>query len=54
VVAPTIGITVMIILSSFGGLLLSQTLIISVVAVLLIVQPILIGLINSRRPLIKI
>lgn len=54
VVAPTIGITVLIILSSFGGLALSRELIILVISVLIIVQPIIIGFINSRRPLVKI
>jgi len=54
VVAPTIGITIMIILSSFGNLPLNQSMITLVVSVLLTIQPIFIGFINSRRPLVKI
>ncbi|MBD3312374.1 hypothetical protein GF352_02900 [archaeon] len=54
VVAPTIGITVMIILSSFGGLVITQNLLSIIVGALLLIQPVIIGFINSRRPLIKI
>lgn len=54
VIAPTIGITVMIILSSFGGLVITKNTLSIMVAVLLLIQPVVIGLINSRRPLIKI
>jgi len=54
VVAPTIGITVMIILSSFGGLSLTREMILMIITILIIVQPIIIGFINSRRPLVKI
>jgi len=54
VVAPTIGITVMIILSSFGGLSLNPQMITTIIALLITVQPIIIGFINSRRPALKI
>ncbi len=54
VVAPTIGITVMIILSSFGGLVLTKELLTTIIIVLGLLQPIIVGFINSRRPLIKI
>ncbi len=54
VVAPTIGITVMIILSSFGGLVLTKELLTTIIIALGLLQPIIVGFINSRRPLIKI
>ncbi|HLE06294.1 MAG TPA: hypothetical protein VI790_03000, partial [Candidatus Nanoarchaeia archaeon] len=54
VVAPTIGITVLIIISSFGGLSINSQTISALVGVLVSVQPVIIGFINSRRPTIDL
>lgn len=54
VVAPTIGITVLIIISSFGGLSIDSQTISLLVGVLVSVQPVIIGFINSRRPTIEL
>ncbi len=54
IVAPTIGITVLIILSSFGGLSLNSENMSIIISGLLLVQPVVIGFIKSRRPFVKI
>ncbi len=54
VVAPTIGITILIILSSFGGLSINKNSITIIVSLLLLIQPVLIGFINSRRPSVNL
>ncbi len=54
IVAPTIGISVLIIISSFGGISIDEASSTIISIFLILLQPIVIGLINSRRPLIKI
>jgi len=52
VAIPTIGSTMLIILSSFGGLGLTQTTFVMFMVFCFIIQTILIGFIKSRRPLV--
>ncbi len=54
VAIPTIGITMMVILSSFAGMGMSKGLFIAFITVCFIVQFILIGLIKTRRPMVHI
>lgn len=54
VAIPTIGTTMMVILSSFAGMSISKGIFISFIVVCFIVQFILIGLIKTRRPMVHI
>ena len=54
VIIPSLGITFLIILSSFSGLPITQTIFWMILAVLIVFQFAFIGLIKSRRPPIEI
>ncbi len=53
VVIPTIGATMLVILSGFGGFQITPVSFISFLIITLIVQLLLIGFIRSRRPLVQ-
>jgi flagellar protein FlaJ len=54
VAIPTIGATMMIVLSSFAGIGITKGIFILFLAITLVVQYILIGLIRTRRPMVHI
>ena len=54
VAIPTIGSTMIVILSSFGGMGISKAFFITFIIICFIVQFILIGLIKTRRPMVHI
>ena len=54
VAVPTLGITFMVILSSFAGVGVSKALFILFIVICFIVQYVMIGLIKTRRPVVHI
>ena len=52
VALPTIGITIMIILSTFAGFGISQDMLIMFLIIAFIVQFLIVGMVKSRRPLV--
>ena len=54
VAIPTIGVTMMVILSSFAGMGISKGLFIAFIIICFIVQIILIGLVKTRRPMVNV
>jgi flagellar protein FlaJ len=52
VIAPTLGTTMLVVLSAFGGSGVSRELFLAVVLVSFIVQGVIIGFIKNRRPVI--
>jgi flagellar protein FlaJ len=53
VAVPTIGIVMMVILSSFMGMGLGQSMFIAFIIICLVVQYVIISLIKSRRPVVE-
>lgn len=54
VAIPTIGVTMMVILSSFAGMGITKSLFIVFIIICFIIQFVLIGLIKARRPMVHI
>jgi flagellar protein FlaJ len=54
VAIPSLGVTMMVILSSFAGTSISEGLFIAFILVCIVIQFVLIGLVKSRRPVVHI